>query len=146
MEVNNLNTQYSILGISLIESKFFRTNDMPENVMQLPNSSALSINFGILDNKLTVVEKLTFKIESESRTEVESEITMAAVFQYENNAKIPIKQFANINAAAMIFPYIREHLSSLTLKAGIGHILLSPVNFTQFQQPISPIDNVEPSL
>ena len=40
-----------------------------------------------------------------------------------------LENFGRINGAAIIFPYIREHISSLSIKAGIPPIVLPIVNF-----------------
>jgi preprotein translocase subunit SecB len=42
-------------------------------------------------------------------------------------------EFGKINGAAIIFPYIREHITNIFLEAGIGAIILPPVNFTKNQ-------------
>jgi preprotein translocase subunit SecB len=42
-----------------------------------------------------------------------------------------LDQFGHVNAAAIIYPYIREHLSNLSAKAGLGLIFLPPVNFAK---------------
>jgi preprotein translocase subunit SecB len=42
--------------------------------------------------------------------------------------------FGRVNGAAIIFPYIREHISGLSLKAGLGPIILPPVNFVGNQK------------
>ncbi|NCD10471.1 MAG: preprotein translocase, partial [Negativicutes bacterium] len=40
----------------------------------------------------------------------------------------------NVNGAAIIYPYIREHLTSLSVKAGVGIILLPPANFAAYNK------------
>ncbi len=40
-----------------------------------------------------------------------------------------LDRFLNINAPAIIFPFVREVISSLSAKAMLGAILLQPVNF-----------------
>lgn len=37
------------------------------------------------------------------------------------------------NAPALMFPYIREHISAITQKAGVKPILLQPLNFVALQ-------------
>jgi preprotein translocase subunit SecB len=32
------------------------------------------------------------------------------------------------NSSALMIPYIREHISAITLKSGVGAILLPPIN------------------
>ncbi|MDR1097091.1 MAG: protein-export chaperone SecB [Tannerella sp.] len=33
-----------------------------------------------------------------------------------------------------MFPYIREHITNISLKGGIGAIILPPVNFTKIEK------------
>jgi preprotein translocase subunit SecB len=40
-----------------------------------------------------------------------------------------LENFGNVNGAAIIFPYIREHFSSLAAKSGLGLILIPPFSF-----------------
>jgi preprotein translocase subunit SecB len=39
------------------------------------------------------------------------------------------EEFTSINAPALIFPYIREHITAITQKAGIKPIIIQPINF-----------------
>lgn len=47
------------------------------------------------------------------------------------NTKEELDNFLNINAPAIIFPFVREVVASLTSKAMVGAILLQPVNFVK---------------
>ncbi|MBK6835049.1 MAG: protein-export chaperone SecB [Bacteroidetes bacterium] len=42
-----------------------------------------------------------------------------------------LDNFININAPAIIFPFVREEIASLTSKAGVGGVLIQPVNFVE---------------
>lgn len=43
-------------------------------------------------------------------------------------SNMPLAQFAEENAPALMFPYLREFISSTTLKAGMNPIVLPPIN------------------
>ncbi|HQO10628.1 MAG TPA: protein-export chaperone SecB [Clostridiales bacterium] len=61
--------------------------------------------------------------------------SMIGVFTVEDEkANMPLKDFAEMNAAALIFPYLREHISSISVKAGIQVILLPPTNIMALVQ------------
>lgn len=45
-----------------------------------------------------------------------------------------LKDFGYVNGATIIFPYIREHLTALSSKAGLGLIILPPINFTKIKE------------
>ncbi len=46
----------------------------------------------------------------------------------EASANMSLEQFAEENAPGFLFPYMREIISSTTLKAGINPVMLPPVN------------------
>lgn len=56
---------------------------------------------------------------------------MVGIFECigESPLKSDYDAFGRVNGAAIIFPYVREHITNLSIKAGIGSILLPPVNF-----------------
>jgi preprotein translocase subunit SecB len=56
---------------------------------------------------------------------------MVGTFEKVGESIINLEQFGHVNGAAIIYPFIREHLSNLSAKAGVGIILLPPVNFTK---------------
>ncbi len=60
------------------------------------------------------------------------EIRAGALFQFD---KMPtqkiLKQFANVNCPAIMFPYIRETIADLTRRAGFAPLHLDPINFIE---------------
>jgi len=48
----------------------------------------------------------------------------------ENTAE-ELDTFLNVNAPAIIFPFVREVIASMTSKAMVGAILIQPVNFVE---------------
>ncbi len=55
---------------------------------------------------------------------------MVGVFEKFGDSILDLENFGNVNGAAILFPYIREHLTNLTSKAGLGLIIIPPFNFT----------------
>jgi preprotein translocase subunit SecB len=45
-----------------------------------------------------------------------------------------IEQFGQTNAPALIFPYLREMISSITTKAGFAALILPPINLSVIMQ------------
>ncbi len=50
------------------------------------------------------------------------------------DSNMDLLSFINNHAPAIIYPYIREHVSSLTLKAGIPALYLPPINLIALMQ------------
>lgn len=60
------------------------------------------------------------------------EVSMIGVFERNGNSQISTdEEFGRVNGAAIIFPFVREHIANIALKAGLGSIILPPVNFTK---------------
>jgi preprotein translocase subunit SecB len=59
---------------------------------------------------------------------------MIGIFEKKGESVIDLENFGNVNGAAIIYPYIREHLTSLSVKAGVGIILLPPTNFAAYNK------------
>lgn len=55
-------------------------------------------------------------------------VDMDGIFEIEDGG-IDIDYIANVNGAAIIYPFIRQHLADLTIKAGSGSLLIPPFNF-----------------
>ncbi|MDR6195352.1 protein-export chaperone SecB [Siphonobacter sp. SORGH_AS_0500] len=45
-----------------------------------------------------------------------------------------IENFAQINGPAILYPFIRETIASITSKAGIPTVLLPPLNFVEMAE------------
>lgn len=57
-------------------------------------------------------------------------VKMAGLFEKVGNPGLDEESFKRINAPAIIYPFIREHITSNSIKAGCGALLLPTVNFT----------------
>ena len=58
-------------------------------------------------------------------------------FKFESPEEIPdeeIEKVGLINCAAIIFPYLREHLGDLTRRSGLPSYHLPPVNFVKLYE------------
>ncbi|MBD0403202.1 protein-export chaperone SecB [Flammeovirga sp. EKP202] len=122
---------YRLLNIILIESSFKRASNIDFSNKELKNNIDIDINNNVNKNLLIVTVSLNFNTTINSETIISSEIKMAGSFEFSEDNSIPLESFGNINAPAIIFPFIREHLSGLSMKAGIQPILLPPVNFVE---------------
>lgn len=60
-------------------------------------------------------------------------VEYAGIFLFENvlSATDVITRIAEINCASILFPFAREAVAEITRRAGIGPMLLQPVNFIE---------------
>jgi len=121
---------FSIENLILAESTFRRAH----NVSKIEQGRMdIEVNVGINNDTISVAETVTLVQKEEDVEQVFIRATMVGVFKKIGDSEIDLEEFGNVNGAAIIFPYIREHISSLALKSGLGVLLLPPVNFTKKQ-------------
>ncbi len=120
---------YSLEGIYLIESKFDVNLSNGENKKD-KSKYEIKTGYDHQDNTLKVYVGIDFE-----SSEFTASISMVGIFKVEKEPQeLPLQQFAEINAPAIIYPFIREHLANLTMKAGMKAVLLPPVNFVQLYE------------
>lgn len=117
-------------GIKLISA--FLSNSQLKRGFSINDNSNLKISIeqgysSDIDNKLVV--KLGARVHFEEDKNFEAFAEMTGIFSHTDKLSFPLKDFATINAPAILFPFVREHLASLTSKAGLKTILLPPINF-----------------
>ncbi|MFX1708106.1 protein-export chaperone SecB [Chitinophaga sp. CC14] len=122
---------YKIDNILLIESIFTRQphisfenggfdNQIAIEKEVVEDEDTCKFNVGlILDFKAVRNDEIAFQIK----------VKMVGLFEKTGEATLSEETFKNINGPAIIYPFIREHVSSITLKAGIGTVILPSVNF-----------------
>ena len=92
----------------------------------------LSIKFnpsGILDKKQSIfILNLGVVIKDSDKLNIE--ITSESFFKYSNIEEDKLSNFLYLNAPAIIFPYIRAYISSLTVLSGINPINLPTLNLS----------------
>jgi len=131
MKSKKLDSGYKIENIILVESNFKRTENI--NFDKKDSNQEIDVNVDVIvkDNKVIVTETVNYKHTFNKEDQITSVIKMAGIFEKSGESKIDLEDFGYINGAAIIFPFIREHLSNLAIKAGVGIILLPPLNFTK---------------
>jgi preprotein translocase subunit SecB len=123
---------FRFLNILILESNFKREvlinfQQPIESVFDLDVSSEKVEQ----TNQYVVQVKAILKGLQAQKTEFSVEVKMVGVFEKFGAPDFSDEQFTNVNGPAIIFPFIREHIASLALKAGIGTVLLPPLNFTK---------------
>lgn len=129
---NQMESGFKISNLILLESNFKRIPNVTFNNEGIKQDINVDVNVNVKDNTVFVTEKIVYTQTFNEVDEVNCTIVMAGVFEKIGDTSLnDLEQFGHINGAAIIFPYIREHLSNLSSKAGLGLIILPPVNFTK---------------
>jgi len=132
MEQNNqFESGFKIENLILMESNFHRSVVVTFDSSKVNNNLNVDVSVQVTDNKVVVTETVDYTQKQGEIIEVTAKIRMVGIFEKGDQAQIDSEHFGNVNGAAIIFPYIREHLTNLSAKAGIGIILLPPFNFTK---------------
>ncbi|MEI9920030.1 MAG: protein-export chaperone SecB [Bacteroidota bacterium] len=122
-----------IVSILLIESYFKREVILDDQY----NGSIGTIDVQTqkvepIDNVFSVYLTITFKQQLNSTVFLECTTTMAGTFRRLPGVTEEFYQnFCNINAPAIIFPFIREIIASQTMKAGVQPVVIQPINFVE---------------
>lgn len=108
-------------------------------------NTEININHGITDDKIFIVIfeyilTLELKTDSGLYPQFTYSSTHVAQFELEENTEQEedfdnkLERFANINAAAMIFPFIRENAATISAKAGMSPIMIPVTNFIKLYE------------
>jgi preprotein translocase subunit SecB len=128
------NENISISNIVLMESNFFRDKIIDFSDPNLKNNINIHLDNVVADNFLETTLMVTFTAVINEKTIVEAKIKMLAIFEFTTISSVNLETFKEINAPAIIYPYIREHLTSLSTKALLTPIIIPPVNFVKLAE------------
>jgi preprotein translocase subunit SecB len=125
---------YQLESINLIESFFKREPEILYESDEFSSNIDINSGYNIKNNKLLVMLGIEFYAGTPEKKQIIISVKMLGVFKQLDTEGISIDKFAKINAPAIIFPFIREHVATLSLKAGIHPILLPPINFVKLAE------------
>ena len=102
----------------------FLEREAPQIEVQLATQGA-NVTEGIFEASITVT--VTAKLGE--RTMFLVEVTQGGVFQIRHVPESEMAPILGIACPNILFPYLRESVSDLTVRAGFPPVLLNPVNF-----------------
>jgi preprotein translocase subunit SecB len=134
-------SKYQLKKIALLSSIIFRKDHHYEPSKDL--SLKVEIGHKVIGSEISVLltvgvidEKEGSKVPEER--DLTLEVTMAGDFEVldmEKSPEIDIIEFSEINAAAILYPYIRQHIRTLTLESGFVQPIILPVmNFVKMHE------------
>lgn len=140
METKNNNTaQFTLEYLTLLKTDYNREVRImipPENKDKVVHETEVDIKISnINDKRFAVILKVNYRVKYQESTIVTIAVDYAGNFLIDGEATAQqVDTFANINAPAIIFPFVRETIASLTAKGMLGAILVQPVNFVKLYQ------------
>lgn len=123
---------YNVETVTLVESNFSRkvnidfskeTNNNIDILTEVSNSEH--------ESKIIVSVILSVDSMQEDDQVFFIKTKMTGVFTKTGIPRLKEEVFKNVNAPAIIYPFIREHVATICLKAGLGNIFIPPVNFVE---------------
>ena len=81
------------------------------------------------DNVFEVAIKVTVTSKIEDKTLFLVEVTQAGIFQIRGVPEENLEMIVGITCPNILFPYARESVSDLVVRAGFQPVLLNPINF-----------------
>ncbi|NQV18821.1 MAG: protein-export chaperone SecB [Armatimonadetes bacterium] len=114
-------------SIILAKEKFWRNPSLPKELN-------INLDFKVkrsIENEKGIIELDTFLSlqDSEKVKHVKLELKYVGLFSIiESEKNMELEHFLENNAPALLVPYIREQISSITSKAGILPVILPPLN------------------
>ncbi len=130
MITESVKSGIQLKSIRLIYSLFEGLNYMvPPNFEDLPIN--LEVTYDIKDSFINT--HVNVQIGNEPKDDKDDnfylEVEMVGIFEKVGELQLSDDEFAKVNAASIIFPYIRQHIRGLSLDAGLTPIILPLVNF-----------------
>lgn len=125
MTNNKMESGFRINNLILLESKFKRINNVQfeDANLDLNIDTEVSVN----NNIISVAETVSVKKTHNNTEQFSFLVKMVGIFECIGESQLKdYEKFGKINGAAIIFPYIREHITNLSMKAGLGPIILPP--------------------
>ena len=104
--------------------QIFLQRESPQISVDLHNSAAL-LSEGVYEAVVTIT--VTAKIEDKTAFLVE--VAQAGIFQVRNMPQDSIDGIMGVTCPNILFPYAREVVSDMVIRAGFPPVLLNPVNF-----------------
>lgn len=132
-----------------MENSFFQFDNfiITKSVFELvQNEDVGELSVGFKSEGKLDFEKGRFNLElgifiSDSSDSLKIEIDSIGYFNFENLDRDSLSNFLFVNAPAILFPYLRAYISSLTTLSGIRPIVLPTLNLTSLKEDLE--SNIE---
>lgn len=109
----------------------FLERESPQVDLQL-NTNATQIEEGI--HEVTIMVTVTAKLEEKNKVMFLVEAKQAGIFQLRNIPANEVEQVLAVVCPNILYPYLREVVSDVVVRAGFAPVILSPINFEVLYQ------------
>jgi preprotein translocase subunit SecB len=138
MDINK-NANVIVNAVLLERLEFYRKPEISKSLLsENENGTDMVLNL-VLDSKISrllnadktkLIIKFLMQVEDKEKT-IKILCVMVGVFSQEKEGSVTLEEYAKIHAPSLLFPYIRENVSNVTMKAGMPPIVLPPMNLVK---------------
>ena len=115
-------THYKFRDIAMMRCDFSRNNTTRgENI-----DAEFNYNSTVFEEESLIQIILQMKL---VRSDFEMDVVLVGQFEYSENPVVPIDVFKKLNGVSMMFPYMRQYVTTLSVLGGLKPLLLPPINF-----------------
>lgn len=126
--------QFKVIDIRLKKSFFSLNEEILTEDKEFTIKRELNIGLARNDEDKNLI-KVTVQVKNEEKeSPFNFDLIYEGFFKFDLKEKISdeqIKKVGIVNCAAIIFPYLREHLADLTRRSGLPPFHLPPINFVK---------------
>lgn len=127
------NKTYKLKSLSLIESNFVREAEI-DFASEIKNNIDLDIQHSVVGSDVIISLKVNLSGKVKRKRLFQVSTTYIGTFEIGDENILPVEKFVEANGPAIMYPFVREHIATTSLKAGLQPILLPPVNFIKLSQ------------
>lgn len=106
--------------------QIFLDRDVPQIDVQL-HSAAAAVEDGVFD--VTVTATVTAKVPEKDKVVFLIEAKQSGIFQVRNLPATEIETVLAVVCPNILYPYLREVVSDMSIRAGFSPVMLNPINF-----------------
>ena len=89
----------------------------------------MNVNTNIEEGNSNTQLIATLTMKNEEKEVLKLESTFIGIFSVDReNKNMDMEHYLKNNSPALMFPFIREHIATITQKSGVGPVLLPPIN------------------
>lgn len=126
--------------------QIFTDRTAPKVGIELSNTAQM-LDQGIFEVAIKVTVTSTITENNQDKTVFLVEVTQAGIFQIHGVPEENLEMIVGITCPNILFPYAREVVSDLVVRAGFPPVLLNPINFEALfaQQKMQAAESTPPA-
>ena len=125
------NKTYRLDSLTLVESSFKREANIDFSNTEIKNSVDIDIQHTLNEDKIFIDLEVVLIGKLKRVKLFQFKTKYVGQFEKGDENILPIEKFVEANGPAIMYPFVREHIATTSIKAGMNPILLPPVNFVK---------------